>query len=517
MKILIIDDSEDDRLLYRRSLQSGAQMPFEIIESADGDEGLERIQDSAPDCTLLDYSLPGRNGVEVLKRIRVQHPFMPVVMLTGQGNESIAVAAIREGAQNYITKSTITPEAIQRIVRVAVEHCEMEKRIHDQRAALEIFTRALAHDLKEPVRTIKSFLDLMATREHFSEKGRNYFNYIKNAADRMGALIDTVYFYTRLDGSEQQIVREACKVEEVLEEAQENISQLIRERNAVISCGELPEVYINRMQLLQVLQNLMCNAIHHGGAEPRIDIHAERRGEEWVIEVSDNGPGVEEAYREQIFEPFKRATRTRERGLGLGLAICRKIIESCGGRIWYEPAEGGGAAFLFTLPSALPASRSPADVTSQPMAAGNGNMASILLVEDSDADIELTKIMLLEREQMQCQLLVAHDGFEALAMLQAEEIEKTGIDLILLDINMPGMDGFDLLRKMNGFDPHRRIPVVMCTTSTYDKDMEKAKSLGAVGYVNKPADLHKLRPVLEQLPNVRLCRQDQGYVLLRAA
>jgi len=86
----------------------------------------------------------------VLKRIHARHPHIPVVMLTGQGNETVAVAAMREGAQNYISKSTITPDAIQRAIQVAIEHCSMEKRINEQRNSLEIFARALAHDLKEP-------------------------------------------------------------------------------------------------------------------------------------------------------------------------------------------------------------------------------------------------------------------------------------------------------------------------------------------------------------------------------
>ncbi len=102
-------------------------------------------------------------------------------------------------------------------------------------------------------------------------------------------------------------------------------------------------------------------------------------------------------------------------------------------------------------------------------------------------------------------------------MLQLAEAEKRTIDLMLLDINMPGMDGFDLLQKVRGEERLSAIPVVMCTTSTYDKDMEKAKALGAVGYVNKPADLTKLKPVLEQLSGVRLCVEKEGYVLLRAA
>ena len=100
---------------------------------------------------LLDYSLPGRNGVEILKRIRVKHPLVPVVMLTGQGNEKVAVAAMQEGAQNYISKATIDPETLAHVIQVAILHCRMQSRIAEQRGSLEVFAHALAHDLKEPV------------------------------------------------------------------------------------------------------------------------------------------------------------------------------------------------------------------------------------------------------------------------------------------------------------------------------------------------------------------------------
>jgi signal transduction histidine kinase/DNA-binding response OmpR family regulator len=137
IRVLIIDDSPDDQLLYRRALTKGAEIIYDIVGAENGDDGLARMADISPDCVLLDYSLPGRNGIEVLKRLRQHHPFLAVAMLTGQGNEAVAVAAIQEGAQNYISKSSITPETLQRAVCVSIEHCAMQKRIFEQRSALE--------------------------------------------------------------------------------------------------------------------------------------------------------------------------------------------------------------------------------------------------------------------------------------------------------------------------------------------------------------------------------------------
>src|SRR5688500_5804731 len=195
--ILVIEDNEDDRLLYRRTLYSIFGDACYLAEADNGDAGLACVDEYPPDCILLDYSLPGRNGIEILKRIHSKHPFMPIIMLTGQGNEKLAVDAIKHGAQNYISKSNMAPEALEHVIRMGMEHCMMQKRIHEQRTSLEVFTRALAHDLKEPARTVRSFVEMLDHYEQFSEKGRQYVQHIQKASDRMLKLIDTVFLYTR--------------------------------------------------------------------------------------------------------------------------------------------------------------------------------------------------------------------------------------------------------------------------------------------------------------------------------
>jgi signal transduction histidine kinase len=520
VRILIVDDSEDDRELYRRALIKSTSARYEIEDAPDGDRGLARIEARQPDCILLDYSLPGRNGIEVLKRIHADRPFIPVVMLTGQGNEAIAVTAIREGAQNYISKSTITPETIQRAIQVAIEHCAMEKRIDEQRKSLEIFTRALAHDLKEPVRTIKSFLDLLGAQEAFTERGRTHFAYLRKAANRMGSLIDTVHFYTRLDGTPEDIPKESCPAGAVLEEVKENLAELISERKPDIVCGSLPHVFANRMQLLQVLQNLLHNAIRHGGPAPRIVIEASDRGAQWEIRVRDNGPGIGAKERERIFDPFIRlagGTGTAG-GLGMGLAICKRIVEAHGGSIRCDEAAGGGACFCFTLPKAdAPdvAADAPEKDSVAPQSADA--LANVLLVDDNEADLELTQIMLGEKAKLKCNFLVAQDAYQALDVLRKPQDKAVKVDLMLLDINMPGMTGLELLSQMRVEDDLRNIPVVICSTSAYDKDVTRARELGAVGYIHKPTEMTKLEPLLGKVSSLVLAPRDGAFFLYRAA
>lgn len=524
INMLVIDDNEDDRLLYQRTFRKINDTQYGISEAEDRETGLARIAEVQPDCVLLDYSLPGDNGIEVLKCIRSRYPHLPVIMLTGQGNEVVAVQSMKEGAQDYIIKNTITPEMLQRVIRVAIEHGTLQKRIHEQRTSLEIFTRALAHDLKEPVRTICSFVDRIGDWRNLNEKSQKSFEYIRNAALRMNALIDTVYLYTRLDATEQ-MEETPCDIAEVLKEVQENLARLMEERHAAVTCDTLPQIQANRVQMIQLFQNLISNAVRHSESAVNIHVSAREQENHWQIAVRDDGPGIEAEYLETIFDPFKRLSHRKEEGpgLGLGLAINRKIVELHGGKIWCESEVGTGTSFLFTLPKAIAAATSKSAVAvsapSLNVQSANGaqTRARILLVDDNEADIDLNRIMLVEDAKLNCDVLAACDGEAALSMLRDAVEENNPVDLLLLDINMPGMSGFELMAHMNKEKPLLHPLVVICSTSAYDMDKKMAASLGAAGYLTKPPQFSLLKDIIDRCQGLRLCHEGNDFVLLRAA
>jgi signal transduction histidine kinase len=493
----VIDDSEDDRLLYKRCLQKSAGTRYAVSETANGEDGLALIDRDSFACVLLDYSLPGRNGVEILKRVRVKHPFVPVVMLTGLGNEKVAVAAMLEGAQNYIAKATIDPETLAHVIQVAIQHCRMQNRIAEQRGSLEVFAHALAHDLKEPVRTIRTLLDLVSAEASFEGKTDDHFQSIRYAAEQMTGLIDTVYIYTRLDGAEQTRL-EVCDANDLVETAKENIRYLIHEQQAVITCLPLPQISMNREQAVQVFQNLLSNAIQNCATTPYVVVSAEETPDHWQFRISDNGPGIADEDAEKLFQPFKRLSRHERQGLGLGLATCKKILDLHGGKIWYERASRPGADFIFSVPKIEPpgAIRSPgasSPSANAPNDDGIRPVGTLLLVDDDDMAIELAQIQLIDGYHLECKILVAQDGQEALSRLH-----EADIDLVLLDINMPRMDGFELLERMRTEKLLNRVAVVMCSTSTYEEDISRASDLGACGYLTKPPDFSLLKSILEK-------------------
>jgi CheY-like chemotaxis protein len=516
VKILVIDDSEDDRFLYKRCLQKSSGASYAVSETANGEDGLARIEKELFACVLLDYSLPGRNGVEILKRIRAKHPFVPVVMLTGLGNEKVAVEAMQEGAQNYIAKATIDPQTLAHVIQVAIRHCGMQSRISEQRESLELFARALAHDLKEPVRTIRTLLDLVDAEASFEGRVKGHFQSIRYAAERLSGLMDTVHIYTRLDASEPTKV-EVHDVALLVEAAMENIGHLIHGREAVITCPPLPRISINREQGVQIFQNLLGNAIQNCTATPRIVISATEAPDHWLFRVSDNGPGIGKEDAEKLFKPFNRMSRHDLQGPGLGLATCRRILELHGGKIWCETEIGKGADFIFTIPKGEKPGANRAFGVSSPSAkarTGTGRrVATLLMVDDDEMAIELAQILLIDNNRLQCKVMVAHDGEEALARLH-----DTDIDLVLLDINMPRMDGFELLQRMRAEKLLDRVAVVMCSTSNYEKDVSRAKELGACGYLTKPPDFGRLKLILEKSTALEIVRDaSNAHVLLRAA
>jgi signal transduction histidine kinase len=503
LNILVIDDDKGDRAFCQRALKSAWGDNLRFMEADSGERGLEAIETQTPDCVLLDHSLPGINGIEVLRRIRIKHPYLPVVMIDGKGNDVIAVQSMKDGAQDYIAKNTITSPILQRVVQMAIEHCALQKNTHEQRASLEIFTRALAHDLKEPLRTICSFLELITDWRNLTEDSQRSFQYVRDAANRMNTLVDTVHLYTRLDAVEQMEMT-PCDMSDILKAVLANLARLVTERGATVTCDALPLVHANRIQLIQLLQNLVANAIQHSGLPVTVHVSAGLCDDHWRIEVRDNGPGIEAEYLEKIFDPFRRLSHDKgdRPASGLGLTISRKIVETHGGKIWCRSELGHGSSFLFTLPRVAEAAKT---------------LARVLLVDDNPADIELNQLMLMKYGKLRCEVLTARDGKEALAILRKAAQENNAIDLVLLDINMPVMSGFELLSVMGKEQMLARTQVVMCTTSSYDKDERTAKSLGATGYLTKPPQLAQLKAIVDRCQSLSLAQEGDGYALRRAA
>ena len=360
-RVLIADDSMDDRELIRRSLESD-ERPCVFEEAANLSETLDACERQTFDCAILDYRFGNADGLAVLMVLRERFPDMPVVMVTGQGDEVIAAKSVMTGAADYIPKTRITRAAMKRIIENAIEKAAMQRKIVEQQDSLANFNRVLAHDLKAPLSAITGFAALLrqALPTGDVQNCARLCARIENASRRMSALIDTLRNYGR---SGSQVPFEKVAMSQVLEDALVNLNQVIEERHAEVTSDDLPVVMGNTPLLTNVLQNLIANSIKFCKAErPQVHVSASPEANRWRFAVKDNGVGIPEEFSKSIFEPFTRLdTRGEFEGTGLGLATCKKIIERHEGAIWCESASGEGTTMLFTLPNAdraqAPASR----------------------------------------------------------------------------------------------------------------------------------------------------------------
>ncbi|MBZ5497408.1 MAG: hypothetical protein LAP85_13485 [Acidobacteriia bacterium] len=216
------------------------------------------------------------------------------------------------------------------------------------------FVYAASHDLQEPLRNISGFLDLLLERfgAQLDGKAREYIGYAVDSANRMSDLINDLLAYSRVDRRRREFG--PTDASGPLSAALANLRTSIREAGATITHDSLPTVSGDETQLTQLFQNLIGNAIKFRKANQPCEIHvgAERRRGRWVISVRDNGIGIAPDQHERVFQIFRRLhPRGEYPGTGIGLAICKRIVERHGGRIWVESQPGVGSTFHFTLPS----------------------------------------------------------------------------------------------------------------------------------------------------------------------
>ena len=293
---------------------------------------------------------------------RIVHPDGTVRYVLGLGEVVLDEAGEPSVLQGTAQDVTAQHEADRAMQRYADD-------LEERNAELEQFAYVASHDLQEPLRMVSSFLQLLQRRyaDQLDETADEYIAYAVDGAKRMQVLIQDLLAYSRVGTRGKPF--KPVDVNRTMDDVLTDLGPALEEFGAVVRVDDLPTVSADDTQLRQLLQNLVANAVKfRGEAVPEVHVSAERVREDdhavWRFAVADNGIGIEPQHTERVFQIFQRLhTRDEYEGTGIGLAMCKKIVERHGGRIWFDSEPGTGTTFYFTIPVNMPSASSPSTET----------------------------------------------------------------------------------------------------------------------------------------------------------
>jgi signal transduction histidine kinase len=364
MRVLILAPVGRDARLLQDTL---AAISAETVISPDAGTLLEMLAAGAGMAIVAEEALNARH-IQALGAWLVSQPpwsDIPFIILTAGGRPTLdhqrrAHELEMLGNVTFIERP-VRPETVQSSVRAALRARMRQYEIRSRQeelvranADLEQFAHSASHDLREPLRSIGIYSELLAKgyAHNCDDRGAEFIRLIRSATVRMETLLADLLSYAHASSISEELP-EPISARKPLGAALENLAGAIRESGANITVGDLPAVRIRESHLAQVFQNLVGNAIKYRNDEPlRVRLDARREGNFWLFCIEDNGIGIPVEYWETIFGLFKRLhTNDKYSGTGMGLAICRRIVERYHGRIWVESEPGQGSKFLFTIPA----------------------------------------------------------------------------------------------------------------------------------------------------------------------
>lgn len=359
-RILLIDDDPDSRALARLVLRQ--ELPHLILEEiADAVSFAEAFGRADFELVILDPRLPWGDGLAVLHALKGRWPTLPVILLTDRGGEELGVRAAKLGADDFLIKNpggfVNLPLAVVGTLEVArtrtIPPAEPPKSSGSGADSdFQQLAAMAAHELQEPLRMVERYTRILAEdyKGRLDGQADELLGFAHEGACRLQDLIDGLLLFSRLDASGRPFQR--VESADLLERVVADLGQTIEESGARITHDSLPVIEADPGQIVQLLRNLLGNALKfRGGDPPRVHLSATRLRGEWVFAVQDNGIGMAPEEAKTIFTLFARL-RPEVPGSGVGLAVCRKIVERHGGRIWVESQPGQGSTFFFTLPLA---------------------------------------------------------------------------------------------------------------------------------------------------------------------
>lgn len=512
IKVVLIDDDKDDYFLIKSLLNEVRGFSYSIQWFADSRSGIEAIKEQNADIYLVDYRLDSKTGLDVLDEVKKHEITKSIILLTGKGDHYVDMEAMSKGASDFLSKEQITSELLERSIRYSIKQAQdqeqikenaqlrMEKELSDKaNNTKSLFLANMSHEIRTPLGAMMGFADLALEASSESEKVE-FLQSIKRNGDNLLQLINDILDLSKVEAGQLQTAEGYFDWREVILNTIKSLRPTYKSKDLDISfkCSpDIPKLLgSDTHRLNQIIFNVLGNAIKFtdkGSIMIECGIENTLSIPQLVIDISDTGPGITKEDQVKLFKPFQQLsalTSRRYGGTGLGLDLSKKLARMLGGDLTLKSSEPGvGSCFRIELPAKLKSpDKNDTVVTSKDLSLPNNSSKAIrvLLVEDAIDNQTIVKYYLKNTKfDIDC----ANDG-----QLGVEKALFGNYDIVLMDIQMPNLDGYEATRSLreSGFVK----PIIALTASALNSEREKALKQGFSAFLTKPIQKNTLVSML---------------------
>ncbi len=504
--VLLIDDNKVTRTPLVAVLE---QADYKVMLGGNAEEAMKLLHTMAPDIILLDVMMPGTNGFSFCRKLKKNKKYqdIPVIFLTSLSQQTDIVKGFDAGGQDYIIKPFNQQELLARVRTHIHLHDTLLENKRLSRLALDAslskseFLASMSHEIRTPLNSIIGMAEVLAETT-LSEEQQEYVRIFRSAGESLLEIINDILDLSKIEAGQTELEAIDFDLPTLLESVTTIVSLRADEQETTIRTHIDSDVpfYLNGdpTRLRQILLNLVGNAVKFT-SKGQVEITVSTKSqsgpdpEQLLFAIKDNGIGIPADKQQLIFESFTQAdslTTRKYGGTGLGLTICQKLLTIMRGHIWLTSQPGEGSTFFFTIPFSQAIAPRPEINTNSELQPARCDMlpaARILLVDDNKDNCNLIHLYL---RNTPFTLKIAANGQEAVKAFCAKPF-----DLILMDIEMPIMDGYEATQKIRQWEQkHKRapVPIVALTAHAFIRFKKKCLDAGCSDFLTKPVKKAKL-------------------------
>ncbi|MBT6176972.1 MAG: response regulator [Deltaproteobacteria bacterium] len=530
-RILVVDDYLDIRILLERTIRRDGH---QVLVAADAESAMDMLASNPVDVVLTDVELPDQNGLELTRSIKQAYPDTEVIVVTGHATMEVVARALHLGAFDYISKPFNDLALVRAAVNRALEKLSLRQQIDEQvvelkgqieeRRAVEaqlvqarekaelaveaksLFLASMSHEIRTPMNGVIGMTDLLL-RTELSERQRRFIETIRRSGDALLTIIDDILDWSKIEAGKLNLQSIDFDLKRTVDDVTELLSNQARPKGLLLEVDIAPTVPTalngDPGRLRQILTNLLGNAIKftdEGSVRIEVSIREESDNDALVyFGVVDSGVGISQENQDKLFQSFVQVdgSYTRQHGgTGLGLAISRQLSELMGGTIGVKSEIGTGSTFWFT--------------TRLQKQIGSGQGLS-----SAELKLDRHRILIIDGDENTRSLLTellqswgistgsAASGKEGLQTLERAHQEGAPFDTVLLDLQLPGIDGLEIARRVKSSENLQGTNLITLTSVTQRGHGNQVYEAGIVGYLPKPVRAFELHEALYELDSLR--------------